>query len=119
MITIRGTAARVKFRLSRSAAQAYASTHGFFWLPCPLCGSYFGGHEWQDGHAIPSGENTQGVCPICGDGLLRAAATMCAVYGHTFGGVWKATATSPGSLSIKLDRPPDLVRCMTCHTPAP
>lgn len=23
----------------------YASKHGYFWIPCPLCGQHFGGHE--------------------------------------------------------------------------
>lgn len=25
-----------------------ASDWGFFWLPCPLCGHEFGGHEWRE-----------------------------------------------------------------------
>ena len=24
----------------------YAETMGYFWLPCPVCGRMFGGHEW-------------------------------------------------------------------------
>lgn len=23
----------------------YAITHGYYWIACPLCGRYFGGHE--------------------------------------------------------------------------
>lgn len=23
----------------------YAKLNGYFWLPCPVCGEYFGGHE--------------------------------------------------------------------------
>ena len=23
----------------------YANLLGYFWLPCPVCGKYFGGHE--------------------------------------------------------------------------
>lgn len=44
----------------------YAWAFGYFWLPCPICGKYFGGHETaniftaglvaEDGHAY-------GVCP--------------------------------------------------------
>lgn len=26
----------------------YAKTFGYFWLPCPICGEYFGGHEILD-----------------------------------------------------------------------
>jgi hypothetical protein len=38
----------------------YAHLFGYFWLPCPLCGRMFGGHEgdgcgeavlWDDGRA--------------------------------------------------------------------
>lgn len=31
----------------------YASAHGYYWLPCPLCGKNTGGHE--DGGSIPGG----------------------------------------------------------------
>jgi hypothetical protein len=34
--------------LSRAVAadaERYANQHGYFWLPCPLCGVPFGGHE--------------------------------------------------------------------------
>jgi hypothetical protein len=24
----------------------YAWLHGYFWVPCPLCGRMFGGHEY-------------------------------------------------------------------------
>ena len=50
----------------------YAFIHGYFWLPCPICGESFGGHEWAHdiytgGGAIhpnmPSGGT--GVCPDC------------------------------------------------------
>lgn len=27
--------------------QRYAQLHGYFWLPCPVCGQRFGGHEWR------------------------------------------------------------------------
>jgi hypothetical protein len=29
----------------------WAGLAGYFWLPCPLCGKEFGGHEW-DGRSI-------------------------------------------------------------------
>lgn len=57
----------------RRAHHWYARTRGYFWLPCPLCGREFGGHEWRhaDGlaAAIPTpggepGEGT-GICPPC------------------------------------------------------
>lgn len=45
--------------LSRRKEQVYAFTHSYFWLPCPLCGDYFGGHEAH-------GSMYQG----CGSGVL-------------------------------------------------
>lgn len=49
----------------------YARTFGYFWLPCPLCGRDFGGHEWRDigGNisTIPTDEPgiVEGICPSC------------------------------------------------------
>jgi hypothetical protein len=41
----------------------YASIFGYFWLPCPICGEYFGGHEWLDGHDLYySAHSAKGVC---------------------------------------------------------
>jgi hypothetical protein len=59
----------------RWAHEWYARAAGYFWLPCPLCGDFFGGHEWHmiDGLSadIPdpkypagSGRNV-GICPTC------------------------------------------------------
>jgi hypothetical protein len=27
---------------------------GYFWMPCPLCGEMFGGHEWRERNGLPS-----------------------------------------------------------------
>jgi hypothetical protein len=54
----------------------YAHRFGFFWLPCPLCGQMFGGHEWRDIDgkvaSIPTGRpghtlwyEGEGICPDC------------------------------------------------------
>lgn len=59
---------------SRTAARIYAAMNNYFWLPCPLCGQYFSGHEWKLNHylGIPSVSALQpgeiphlfrGVCP--------------------------------------------------------
>ena len=53
----------------RWAHRLYAHVAGYFWLPCPLCGEHFGGHEWQFDlcASIPGprpGVRT-GVCPTC------------------------------------------------------
>jgi hypothetical protein len=52
--------------------RAYASLAGFFWLPCPLCGTVFGGHEWRDIGGKPSSVPDpgkpgmfHGICPAC------------------------------------------------------
>ncbi len=34
-------------RFPRWANQLWAAVFGFFWLPCPICGTYFGGHEYD------------------------------------------------------------------------
>ena len=46
----------------------YAFLFGYFWLPCPLCGKKFGGHECSDGNEVmlSYGEG-QCVCPKCGE----------------------------------------------------
>lgn len=36
-------------RLPRFVHRAYAALAGYFWLPCPLCGHGFGGHERSSG----------------------------------------------------------------------
>lgn len=44
------------FRHPRAWNQFYANSRGYFWLPCPICGKEFGGHEVDEGTAIvPSG----------------------------------------------------------------
>ena len=32
-------------KLSRKINRWWAKSFGYFWLPCPLCGECFGGHE--------------------------------------------------------------------------
>ena len=48
----------------------YAFVWGYFWLPCPLCGRKFGGHE--RGGSLYCGYGTSvGVCPDCSDEAKR------------------------------------------------
>ena len=44
----------------------YAWLFGYFWLPCPICKEYFGGHEWPLGSNwwIEPGRG-YGVCKNC------------------------------------------------------
>ncbi len=46
----------------------FAFLGGYFWLPCPLCGKNFGGHEWfNDYESLYNGNGRgEGVCPRCG-----------------------------------------------------
>lgn len=53
----------------------YARTHGYFWLPCPLCGNNTGGHEWHDHNGLsssipdpkypPNSGRSIGICQDC------------------------------------------------------
>ena len=59
----------IKKKISRIFQQVYAFSHGYFWLPCPICSKNFGGHE--KGHAIYTGGDAnlpsggKEVCPNC------------------------------------------------------
>jgi hypothetical protein len=58
-------------RLPRWMHWLYAWLGGYFWLPCPLCGRYSGGHEWRDINGLPSSipgdrpGTSHGICPAC------------------------------------------------------
>ena len=62
------------FMQDRMKACVIANTSGYFWLPCPLCGIEFGGHEWSykdydkpphipDPSGLPG--RYVGICPYC------------------------------------------------------
>ncbi len=41
----------------------YAHTFRYFWLPCPICGESFGGHEALPGHSLfIKGSKWSSVC---------------------------------------------------------
>ena len=52
-----------------------ADTGGYFWLPCPLCGENFGGHEWA-GTLMTTPTNGTGVCANCTDEAARLSDLM-------------------------------------------
>lgn len=57
-------------KLSRVVNRAFAAVTGYFWLPCPLCKQYFGGHQWRDingqSSVIENGEGSgTAICPDC------------------------------------------------------
>jgi hypothetical protein len=59
----------------RIQACVMASNNRYFWLPCPLCGMYFGGHEWLAGPHAPHAASvhmpgiheceSKGICTPC------------------------------------------------------
>jgi hypothetical protein len=52
---------------ANASAERYARQHGYFWLPCPICGQMFGGHEWGSEHQTLMLDASRGVavCPDC------------------------------------------------------
>jgi len=56
-------------KLPRWIHKLYANAFGYFWLPCPICGRKFGGHEWdieRNNNSIKETESSgSGVCPNC------------------------------------------------------
>jgi hypothetical protein len=53
--------------LNRLRHWFYARTHGYFWLPCPICGRKFGGHEEPKGTLMKDWGSGQSTCPQCFD----------------------------------------------------
>ena len=69
----------------RALHHAYATMNGYFWLPCPVCGEPFGGHEWADVDGLPSS------VPVLGSTTeRRGICTACTVqgYGYPYVGEW-------------------------------
>ena len=55
-------------RVSRFLHRCYAFLFGYFWIPCPLCGKYFGGHEWLVEDSLWINErDAEAVCPNCSE----------------------------------------------------
>ena len=51
-------------RRPRILQQVYAFLWSYFWLPCPICGEDFGGHE-SAGTLFHSWSGGRSVCPDC------------------------------------------------------
>ena len=43
-----------------------AALGGYFWIPCPICGRNFGGHE-ASGYLMISWSRYQAVCRACNE----------------------------------------------------
>jgi len=57
-------------KINRYFNKLYANINGYFWLPCPVCGEYMGGHEWKLGGSIPIKHDKgyylgDGICDNC------------------------------------------------------
>ncbi len=55
----------IVYKLDRIYNGAYTFLHGYFWLPCPICGKNFGGHEI--GGSLSNWGGGMGVCKFCGE----------------------------------------------------
>jgi hypothetical protein len=55
--------------MPRSLHRLYAGAMRYFWLPCPICGEMFGGHETEvtRGAYVPDHDGSTGkmVCRRC------------------------------------------------------
>jgi hypothetical protein len=55
---------RMIYKIGRILQWSRAFICGYFWLPCPICGHYFGGHEIGGSLMISHGMG-QCVCKSC------------------------------------------------------
>lgn len=53
------------YRFSRWLNKLYANLNGYFWLPCPLCGKMFGGHESSGVGLSTNPHSGELVCSDC------------------------------------------------------
>lgn len=79
----------------RRKARRFALLHGFFWIPCPLCGKRFGGQEAAGSIPVDGRPGIdQAICPECtatrqewAEKMLRRTPVSCLIVdsdGHTF-----------------------------------
>ena len=52
-------------KLPRFIHWLYALLRGYFWLPCPICGQYFGGHESTGIGLMEDWNSGVCICPNC------------------------------------------------------
>ena len=53
--------------LPRARARIHAAVFGYFWLPCPVCGEMFGGHEQPSGAVWDDSGRGRVTCPACAE----------------------------------------------------
>jgi hypothetical protein len=61
--------------------QIYAFSHSYFWLPCPICGRKFGGHERPQGILMINPAEAKGTCSACASEVERRNQIMYAKWG--------------------------------------
>ena len=54
----------------------YAKIFGYFWLPCPVCGRMFGGHEISNLYTAALFSDDGHAYCVCPDPLCSEAATV-------------------------------------------
>lgn len=59
------TKQRVKMRRWAWWRELRADMSGYFWTPCPICGTEFGGQEWHHGHLAKLDGSGTAICPAC------------------------------------------------------
>ncbi len=116
---------RIHWGISRAKNKIFANLNGYFWIPCPICGTPFGGHEWQNGQSMKLKEGSQtnqGICPPCSWELGEESAQICDELGHMLVSSW-SPAQNPrvdddGIMHIVIEfdtsRTPDRVMCSRC-----
>jgi len=61
----------------RKLNQFLAFVFGYFWLPCPRCGQYTGGHEWNEKDPFQTrminDHEGEGLCRDCAKELRHEA----------------------------------------------
>ena len=58
-------------RYPRFLNRLYALFLGYYWLPCPICGRMYGGHEAAQEGLLDSFHTGRCVCWRCGDEAAR------------------------------------------------
>lgn len=115
-------------RRHRARRRATAFLRGYFWMPCPLCGHEFGGHEWRGYLMLPGSEPgmSHGVCPACELDLGITAVPYCDEHGHTpiqilAQGNFRGSGTGhfEASLSVDPNATPLDAYCIVCGVDLP
>jgi hypothetical protein len=77
----------------RRYQKRYAKRHGYYWLPCHLCGEEFGGHEHGGMVPTPDPYRSTTICPRCtaerqgrAEEILRQHGLGGSYYGTRWGG---------------------------------